>query len=192
MEEWAKRIRTSRKAKGLTQGEYASLLGVDITTVSRWERGLVVPSPAVQRSLARLQFARGVDNHPVIQAILRPEGVAVAWALHDQRYLKFTHGHQARFGLGPSEWLGKDIRRTTAEWAIEAMEKQELIRGFRDGYFLGVEWHSVEMVQGKAVATIRNTFPVDITRFDKVVVTTTTFVETAVSGTYNFTTVDDL
>ncbi|WP_417601661.1 helix-turn-helix domain-containing protein [Pararhodobacter oceanensis] len=192
MDDWAIKIRTSRKAKGLTQGEYASLLGVDITTVSRWERGLVVPSPSVQRTLARLQFARGVDNHPVIRAILRPERVAVAWGLHDQRYLKLTEGHQAHFGQSATALLGKDIRHTTADWAVEAMEKQELLRGFRDGYLLGVEWQSVEIVRGAPVATMRSTFPVDITRFDKAVITTTNIVDNAESGTFNFITVDDL
>ena len=33
------RLRERRKAKGLTQRELANLVGVDTTTISRWERG---------------------------------------------------------------------------------------------------------------------------------------------------------
>jgi transcriptional regulator with XRE-family HTH domain len=39
----AQRIRRIRKALGLSQGEFASVLWVTYSTLSRWERGLAVP-----------------------------------------------------------------------------------------------------------------------------------------------------
>lgn len=39
----AKRIRKIRKALGLSQGEFARILWVTYSTLSRWERGLAVP-----------------------------------------------------------------------------------------------------------------------------------------------------
>jgi DNA-binding transcriptional regulator YiaG len=36
---WPERLRFVREGRGLTQGELASLLGVDIRTVNAWEKG---------------------------------------------------------------------------------------------------------------------------------------------------------
>jgi transcriptional regulator with XRE-family HTH domain len=41
----AKSFREMRKGKGYTQAELASEFGVDVITVSRWERGAVKPIP---------------------------------------------------------------------------------------------------------------------------------------------------
>lgn len=47
-------IRSIRKRLGLTAQELATLLGVSITTVSRWETGKCKPS---RLAIARLSFA---------------------------------------------------------------------------------------------------------------------------------------
>jgi len=39
----ANHIKATREALGLSQGAFAQALGVDTATVSRWERGLVLP-----------------------------------------------------------------------------------------------------------------------------------------------------
>ena len=36
-------IKNMRKAKGLTQEEFANDIGVSFQTVSKWERGTVIP-----------------------------------------------------------------------------------------------------------------------------------------------------
>ena len=49
------RIYEARKRKlSLTQAELAAELGVEPVTVSRWERGVVEPRPAVIREIARM------------------------------------------------------------------------------------------------------------------------------------------
>ena len=48
-------IRKLRKRLGLTQQQLADKLGVDRTTVSRWERGEVEPSPMAERQLEELK-----------------------------------------------------------------------------------------------------------------------------------------
>lgn len=48
----------ARKAKGLTQAKLAPLVEVEQGQVSRWERGLSIPT---ERSLERLAAALGVD-----------------------------------------------------------------------------------------------------------------------------------
>lgn len=48
------RARRLREGRGLSVAESADILGVPAATLSRWERGLVVPSPWHALSLAAL------------------------------------------------------------------------------------------------------------------------------------------
>jgi DNA-binding transcriptional regulator YiaG len=44
-----------RKRWGLTQVKLAQALGVDVMTVSRWERGVQVPTPVLPLALSALE-----------------------------------------------------------------------------------------------------------------------------------------
>ena len=46
-------IRRLRQAEGLTQEQFARLLGVTWTTISRWENGKSQPSPLALSSLKK-------------------------------------------------------------------------------------------------------------------------------------------
>jgi transcriptional regulator with XRE-family HTH domain len=61
------RIRRERSRAGLTQSQLARILEVEATAVSRWERGLVMPSPT---SLHNLEQALGVPA----ETFLRDDG----------------------------------------------------------------------------------------------------------------------
>lgn len=52
------RIKSARIAAGLTQAQLAKRMRVEPITVSRWERGVFVPSP---HALARLVRILGLD-----------------------------------------------------------------------------------------------------------------------------------
>ncbi len=56
-----KTIRQLREERGWTQLDLALQLGVDVSTVSRWERGLAVPRRRRQQRLADL-FGMGVSE----------------------------------------------------------------------------------------------------------------------------------
>jgi DNA-binding transcriptional regulator YiaG len=47
-------IRRLRQREGLTQEQFARLLGVTWTTISRWENGKSKPSPLAVSQLTRL------------------------------------------------------------------------------------------------------------------------------------------
>jgi len=53
-QEWSEALRSYRNRKGLNQAQMGALLDVDQTSVSRWERGDVLPSASVRRALATL------------------------------------------------------------------------------------------------------------------------------------------
>jgi DNA-binding transcriptional regulator YiaG len=47
-------IKELRQALCLTQAELAAKIGVDVLTVSRWERGIVTPSKLAQKEIDKL------------------------------------------------------------------------------------------------------------------------------------------
>lgn len=76
-------IRTFRLEKGLSQEQCAELLSVEPTTVSRWERGVVVPNAATQaRIIATIKPRTGFDaqikqiisTSPALMQLLLPHG----------------------------------------------------------------------------------------------------------------------
>jgi transcriptional regulator with XRE-family HTH domain len=64
-EYWPRLLRSFRAREGLTQSAIADRLGVDQSTVSRWERGVDQPALAARRSLRdtfRMSFAGRQDR----------------------------------------------------------------------------------------------------------------------------------
>ena len=53
-----KQIKRLRESHSMTQGELASHLGVDRTTISRWERGRSVPIPSLVDALKLMKNGR--------------------------------------------------------------------------------------------------------------------------------------
>lgn len=69
-----------REALRLTQAQFATLLNVHSLTVSKWERGLLVPSPyhvALMRSFGRSQ-QREPDVGAIVGGALLAAGVGAA------------------------------------------------------------------------------------------------------------------
>ena len=73
-------MRAARVSLGVTQTEFANLLGVHALTVSKWERGLLRPTPYQEALIA--SFRRAADRKPdigeVVAAALVGAGVGVA------------------------------------------------------------------------------------------------------------------
>jgi len=57
-----------RESLGLTQSQFATLLGVHSLTISKWERGLLAPSP-YQQALMQ-SFERSRERSPDVGALI--------------------------------------------------------------------------------------------------------------------------
>ncbi len=57
-------LRTWRAQAGLSQGQLSACLGVDIMTVSRWERGLRSIPPFLHLALESVRAVQGLKSLP--------------------------------------------------------------------------------------------------------------------------------
>jgi putative transcriptional regulator len=79
-----------RNALGLSQVQFAQLFGVHFMTISKWERGLVVPSPyqvALMQQFAQTAAAQAQQAREAVKNLLVGAGVvaALAWLLAPKR-----------------------------------------------------------------------------------------------------------
>ena len=73
-----RRLAERRKALGYSQEVLAEKLGIDRTTVGRWERGETDPYPHIRPQLCRILKVAADE----LRALLEPEPEAVSHALH--------------------------------------------------------------------------------------------------------------
>jgi len=79
-------ILTLRGALGLSQVQFAQLFGVHFMTVSKWERGVIAPSPyqlALMSQFQQTAAAKQQQAQEVVKNLLVGAGVvaALAWLL---------------------------------------------------------------------------------------------------------------
>ena len=59
----AQRIKAIRAGLGMTQMEFAHELGITVSTVSNWERGVYAPSGLAEQRIRELCVAYSFDLH---------------------------------------------------------------------------------------------------------------------------------
>jgi putative transcriptional regulator len=79
-------ILSLRGALGLSQVQFAQLFGVHFMTISKWERGIVAPSPyqvALMNQFAQTAAAKQQQAQEVVKNLLVGAGVVatLAWLL---------------------------------------------------------------------------------------------------------------
>ncbi|MGH7435881.1 MAG: helix-turn-helix domain-containing protein [Polyangiaceae bacterium] len=87
----AAEITTLREALGLTQAQFATLLGVHSLTISKWERGVLEPTP-YQVGLMQ-SFVRSQQQEPNVGAAIG--GVLLAAGVGAALYLLLKPGVEA-------------------------------------------------------------------------------------------------
>ncbi|MFK7942355.1 MAG: multiprotein-bridging factor 1 family protein [Paracoccaceae bacterium] len=109
--DWGKRIKSLRVTHGLTQKELAWQLGVDTTTVSRWERNLVEPQPQIRRTIER-DFELRFMSMDSLRSILDMQ--SNGGSIIDYQTKKFLYSNapakEAFLGLGLSQIEGMNER----------------------------------------------------------------------------------
>lgn len=126
------RIKAYRRKSGLIQAALAHQLGVDVTTVSRWERGLVEPEAGVRRRLEILMNDPLTMTDGGIITLMSAMNTPTALLSQDLKMVmcnddltKLTEGASA-------EGVGKHIFHSWPEGKIKNAEKyaDEFASGF--------------------------------------------------------------
>ena len=126
--QWAIDLKNYRQRIGLTQAALASLVRVNVQTVSRWERGESEPDLATQAQVRRLMlsqditvFRARVENSPLYEILRTVGGQDAVVVAVSEPYCKF-HGLP-----GPSFVRDKRVQET-----IEMSTQPERFSDFRD------------------------------------------------------------
>ena len=107
----ATRIRKIRKALGLSQGEFARVLWVTYSTLSRWERGL---APPFGMHLEILRFlARNLASRSFQAALKDPRAADPMFLLYRLLQREFsgrgTQGHSRAHSSGRANHRRKEV-----------------------------------------------------------------------------------
>jgi transcriptional regulator with XRE-family HTH domain len=92
-------LKKYRYEHGLTQERLSEILGTDVTTVSRWERGVTKPSPTTHAKLLALcrpragidwQLRRIIETTPTMMQLFLPNTMVLAASLEFQKLQKMS------------------------------------------------------------------------------------------------------
>ena len=67
-----RRLKQARELRGWSQARLAEMIGTDATTVSRWERGLFVPTPHFREKLCQC-FGKNAEELGLLDALVETE-----------------------------------------------------------------------------------------------------------------------
>lgn len=128
------RLRRLRRLRGMKQAHLAELAGVDQTTVSRWERGALLPDPGRAAELLRLV---GVEGTPALDRALARLVRQSTAAVHlicdgEHRLLAASSLREQQWRVPAADLRGVALRRF-ATLEIEAAEQQLPALGWQDG-----------------------------------------------------------
>ena len=99
-------LATLRKVRSLTQSDLARLLNLDVSTISRWERGECGP-PTTGDSLRNLAAALGCQ----------------VWQLFHPDPLAAGKAERLRLGIGPEEPVALNTEIPENRWSRIARER---------------------------------------------------------------------
>lgn len=128
------RLKRLRQLRGMKQAHLAELAGVDQTTVSRWERGALVPDPDRQAALLRLVGVTGAPALDRALARLVRQSTASVHLICDRTHalLAASPGREAEWQVAAATLHGVPLRRF-ATLEIEAAEARLPDMGWQDG-----------------------------------------------------------
>lgn len=129
--DWPAQIRRYRRLQGLKQATLAEAVGVDQSTVSRWESGGVVPDPKIQQRLLTLMRCSSADERLLRHTI----GVALdecGLSTRERTILAASSSYCAAHGVSPRDIVGQSAR------PMDTAEAERLRRLVcEEGFFRG-------------------------------------------------------
>jgi len=106
LDNWPSLIKAFRKTHGLKQEVLAILLGVDQTTISRWERGRDRPSLSMQKRLRDRMWKREDSALEASVRMARFSPLLSTVVDPDSKVIETSQSYGTRFALAPAAMRG--------------------------------------------------------------------------------------
>jgi len=151
--DWARRVKEYRERNGVTQQALADDLGVDRTTISRWENGHAEPALGYRKRLTALTptYQEGVVR-ALIDFIDDMDGLATLLDA-DFRVLRTTRKHQQLLGYDVSQVYGRSCERY---WSAEMERIIKHVGGLRGYRRNGIYMMDLALVRQPGEAGFKN------------------------------------
>ncbi|WP_299933681.1 helix-turn-helix transcriptional regulator [uncultured Pelagimonas sp.] len=171
-EDWSAKIKEYRKIMRITQVDLAATIGVDTMTVSRWERGKVLPSIRQQAKLKDLMLiGSSAAQHPLIRQLKQLPGSVSVVGLHAEKYL-YSIDPDDIMGFGKGDRTGINPMQDASEYARDQFSDVGGFLGIiRDGY-LGYEFVTKRTVGGEVTKARTLASVVRMSEFEPLIVIT--------------------
>jgi transcriptional regulator with XRE-family HTH domain len=98
-----RRLKQARELRGWSQAKVAELIGTDATTVSRWERGLFLPTPYFREKLCGI-FSKNAEELGLLEATQFPHKQDIA-GLPKDLGSPYMHTENGLSGAGRGEMV---------------------------------------------------------------------------------------
>jgi len=131
--DWGKAIKQYRRNQGLIQGALAYELGVDVTTVSRWERGLVEPELGIRKRLQAMMASP--SSNAMASVLLSPHSCYTHTVGEECTILSASRSMVALMSAQGSEYEDKPVHDFCTENDMrshEGLVRELSRRGSRD------------------------------------------------------------
>jgi len=109
--EWSVLVKGYRRENGLKQDALAYLLGVDQTTVSRWERGKDIPSLAMQKRLRDMMWQREDSALEAVARLVRFNPGRATLLMPGTKVIEVSEPTARRYKSAPSAMRGDLYRK---------------------------------------------------------------------------------
>lgn len=147
MVSWPTFVKRLRFTLGVTQAHFAENLGVDQGTVSRWERGVVVPDLGIQRRLREIMrtvqpaiSARAIEQMPVMACTMHLSNMAVVSSI--------SAVAAASYERCPAEMRESSMFELLSESSRELIARLDATPQWRGGEFAAYE-ATIQRIDGK-------------------------------------------
>jgi transcriptional regulator with XRE-family HTH domain len=149
---WIKVLRQFRNHQGITQTAFASMLGVNQTTVSRWESGHDLPSPAAQHRIRDLMRRKTADRHDgVVRVRVRHSVWPASIVCKGAVFLECNQGVACEIGRAGTDMRGSSVYGNFGPQTDEVTKQWEMSGIFKGDVALTITINALDLGTGQPV-----------------------------------------
>lgn len=159
LEAFGIQLRRYRILNGLTQADFADLIGVSQATLSRWENGSQAPDIKMRRKVHDLIFRKQPKQDHMINNFVRFSRRKRALINHDYVFLAVSTPLARAIGSTPDRLVGSSHRDRMSDEAKPFIETMTNAGFFRGSIAFGQYAVRIDAENGEPFCAIEQVFP---------------------------------